>query len=250
MGEIKHRRFFISPEAFKEDKVYITNKGDINRIITVLRLGKGDELIIFDGVGNEYSGIISTVEKKGIEFRITDMCRQIKSSKLSKEIILVQGIPKGQKMDLVVDVGTELGLSRIIPVITERTVPNGVSSQKFSRWQRIAISSATQSRRDTIPTIELAQNFFKAVDDLHTDLKILLWEGEKQTRLRDVLMKTSSPKSIAICIGPEGGFSLQEVNYAKKNGIIPVSVGSQLLRTEIAGLIALIITLYAFGELG
>jgi len=175
------------------------------------------------------------------------------------EITLVQGLPKSDKMDFIVQKVTELGVKRIIPVITQRTIIR-LGKEKAQvrriRWQRIALEAAKQSGRAIIPEVREVIPFIQALNNLNGEsLNLIPWEEETSTSLKEVLKHHTShiphPVSqITVFIGPEGGFTPEEVRAAREKGALPVSLGPRLLRTETAGLVTLAMILYELGDMG
>jgi len=244
-----HRRFFVSPESIFEDNVNILDKNDIHHILRVLRLKEKDKIILLDGLGNEYKVIITSIAPNGIKGKIVE---KITHPPKKMELILVQALPKMSKMDLVVSKCTELGIRRIIPVSTQRSVINlKDESNKLTRWKRIAKSSSSQSQRFEIPIINPITNLTTSLELIkEVDLGLILEEKAKRL-LREVFLNTQLKlKKVAIIVGPEGGFTAQEVQKAEYKGIIPVSLGSNILRCETAPIVACSIILYELGILG
>ncbi|MFH1784422.1 MAG: 16S rRNA (uracil(1498)-N(3))-methyltransferase [bacterium] len=248
-------RFFVLPENIYDNKLRISGT-DVKHIKTVLRLKEGDEIIIFDGTGNEYIAVIDSLDDE-LNCTIKDK-RDIENPKCAG-ITLLQGVPKGSKMDYVVQKCTETGVNDIIPLITERTVVKLDDKRKIAkknRWQKIAKSSAQQSKSSIVPIIHEPVSLDEALDIVREhSLKLIAWESEYITSLRDILKKhhaslISPDSSIAICIGPEGGFSYQEVDKAKSKGMIPVSLGSRILRSESAGFATCVMILYELDAMG
>ncbi len=258
------RRFFVEEKDIKENQVTI--KGDEARhIAQVLRLKERDKIKVFTGKGKEYLTEIIQASKKEVIGKI------LKESKLDTEppieITLVQGLPKSDKMDLIVQKATELGVKRIIPVITQRTVVK-LNEEKVrarrNRWQRIALEAAKQSGRAIIPEVDAITTFVQSLSNISEEnLNLIPWEEEETTSLKEVLKSItdhSAPEGrdlasggrlpITVFIGPEGGFTSEEVEAAKEKGAVPVSLGPRLLRTETAGLITLAMILYELGDMG
>jgi 16S rRNA (uracil1498-N3)-methyltransferase len=153
------------------------------------------------------------------------------------KLTLAQGLPKGRKMDLIVEKCVELGVRQIIPMLTERTV---AKATKLARWQKIAKEAAEQAKRAVIPEVMPALEFQEVLrlkDQF--DLALIPWEEEDKTSLKQALTSSLAARSILLLIGPEGGFSGAEVGSAKKAGFVSVSLGKRILRTETAGLAAL-----------
>ena len=250
------RRFFVEEKDIKENQVTI--KGDEARhIAQVLRLKERDKIKVFTGKGKEYLTEIIQASKKEVIGRI------LKESRLDTEppieITLVQGLPKSDKMDLIVQKTTELGVKRIIPVITQRTIirlDKEKAKVRRIRWQRIALEAAKQSGKAIIPEVREVISFIQALDNLNREsLNLIPWEEETSTSLKEVLKHHIShiphPRSqITVFIGPEGGFTSGEVEAAKKRGALSVSLGPRLLRTETAGLVTLAMILYELGDMG
>jgi len=246
---MRHRRFFVRTENISEDKVNILDKDDIHHLLTVLRLKEKDKIILLDGLGNEYKTIITSIAPSGITGKIVE---KITYPLPTRELILVQALPKLSKMDFVVSKCTELGITRIIPVNTQRSVINlKDESNKLARWKRIAKSSSSQCQRLEIPIINPITNLITSLELIkEVDLGLILNEKAKRL-LREVFLNTQlKVKKVAIIVGPEGGFTPQEVQKAEDSGIIPVSLGSNILRCETAPIVAWSIILYELGMLG
>ena len=170
-------------------------------------------------------------------------------------VSLIQALAKGDKLDLVVQKSTELGVGRIIPVTTERVVqrldPGELQSlSKRTRWQKIATEAARQSGRIDIPEVEGVTSLQTALTASAKEaLKLILWEGARQTSLRSVL-PAAPPQQIVIAVGPEGGFTTDEVEAARAAGFVAAGLGPRVLRTETAALATLAILGYVLGDLG
>ena len=263
------RRFFVEAESIKKNQVTIKGS-EARHIAQVLRLGEKDKIKVFTGTRREYLTEIIQVSKKEVIGRI------LKESRLdtepSIEITLLQGLPKSDKMDFIVQKVTELGVKRIIPVITQRTIvrlDKEKAEKRRNRWQRIALEAAKQSGRAIIPEVRKVIPFIQALNNLNREnLNLIPWEEETSTSLKEVLKPITdhpSPEGsgqdlsranargrspITVFIGPEGGFTPEEVRIAREKGVLPVSLGPRLLRTETAGLVTLAMILYELGDLG
>jgi len=244
-------RFFVDKNNIMEDTILI-NGEDVNHIKNVLRLKVEDEINICDGDSNEYRVTINNIEKNIVECKILE--RKISNTEPPLKIKLYQGLPKSTKMDLIIQKATEIGVSQIIPIITDRTVvkieDRKKESKKLERWNRIAEEAAKQSRRGVIPQVKEVLSFKELLKVLHHDDAVLVpYENEKKQGLKKVLSNIKS-KNISIIIGPEGGFSEWEINELEKINSIVVSLGPRILRTETAGFTAMTIILYELGDLG
>lgn len=211
---------------------------DVRHIREVLRLKKGDQIEVSDGQGSLYEVTITEVASRYVDGQVV---RKKSQKFLLPLVTLLQALPKSSKMDLIVRQATELGVSRIVPLVTERTVVklNGRrAEQRASRWQKIAREAAKQSQRLTIPEVAAPISWPEAVKLFpYFDEIIIFWEEERKRLIDEVIGDDCS--SIAVAIGPEGGLSLSEIKLAKENKAITVSLGRQVLRVETASVAAL-----------
>ncbi|MBI5874420.1 MAG: 16S rRNA (uracil(1498)-N(3))-methyltransferase [Deltaproteobacteria bacterium] len=249
------KRFFVEHIGEKEKIVLMTGR-ELHHLRDVLRLKKSDKVILFDGKGREFIGIIEAVSKD--EARIVIEKKFDASNKESRfEITLAQGIARGEKMDIIIQKATELGVSRIIPFVASRVVPKlsggEYIAKKTKRWQRIALEAAKQCRRDVVPQIEESMSFAEVLSryshGAEKYIKIIPWEGEEKNKLKDILNVEDSSGCVVL-IGPEGGFSGDEVVEAKKAGFLPVTLGPRILRTETAAISIVAIIQYELGDIG
>ena len=214
----------------------------------VLRFKTGDAVILFDGSGFEFTGMITGIGKELVSVAVAEAKEGKTESPI--EIVLGQGIPKSDKMDLIVQKSTELGVSRIVPLFTERVVPKAFSSNKIERWQRIAVEACKQSGRVKVPVISEPVSIDQFVKDGGpSSLKLIPWEGEKERSLKEVLPVTLENSKVTFIVGPEGGLTESEIGIAKGYGFIPVSIGKRILRTETVSLSLLSIIQYLYGDL-
>ena len=247
------KRFFAEHINDKEKIALLTGK-ELHHLKDVLRLKKGDKVIVFDGKGREFIGSLKTVTMDEVCVAIE---KQLDISRESRfRIILAQGLARAEKMDIIIQKATELGVSEIIPFTASRVVSRLNSEQaakKIQRWQRIAIEAAKQCRRDVIPRIEeiakLSEVLNKYSHSIEGYIKIIPWEGENRNHLKDIL-KPEGVSGCIILIGPEGGFEEQEVALAEKAGFLPVMLGPRILRTETAAISIAAIIQYALGDMG
>ncbi|MFW5972096.1 MAG: 16S rRNA (uracil(1498)-N(3))-methyltransferase [Bacillota bacterium] len=246
-------RFFIKENVINGKVVKIMGS-DFNHISHSLRMQSGDKFIVNSGDGLDHLVEIQEISNDVVIAEI------IKSQKNSNEpdisITLAQAIPKKSNMDLIVQKCTEIGINSIIPIETSRTIVklNGKKlERRIYRWQKIAEEAAKQSRRGKIPLIDDLYDLRK----LHTrfeeyNLVLVLWEDEESIGIRERLQQNNDLEKmkILIIIGPEGGFSVDEIDYIKDKGGFSVTLGPRILRTETAGFVALTSILYQAGELG
>lgn len=237
-------RFPIDKDRISGNKAVITGQ-DQRHIVKVLRLGPGDDITLFDIDSNEYQGKISTVSKTEI---VVDI---IKKTKVNREsplnIQLFQGIPKGDKMDYIVEKATELGVTSITPLITERVQFKSKSRQK--RWEKIAIEASKQCGR-TVPTVIRDILEFKKALLSHNDnsLKIILHVNTELSMKSYLKSTLQMPQNIILFIGPEGGFAEKEVLLAKEMGFTPLGLGPRVLRTETTSVSVLSIIQFLYGD--
>lgn len=254
-------RFFVPGRAVDGAVIAIAGQ-DARHIVRVLRLGPGDEIEAVDGAGAERRGRIVSVDDDGVMVMLTEgsvACREP-----SVFITVLQGLPKGDKMDEIVRKNTEIGVSRFVPVVTDRTVarPDQPGARRrVDRWRRVAREAAKQSGRQRIPDVLDIMSFRESLEHAASDagagdardgerLILLPWELERSRGIRDVLRERAGVGNVLVFIGPEGGFSADEVDEAVGSGAVTCSLGPRILRTETAGLVVSSIILYEAGEMG
>ena len=232
---------------------------DVKHIRSVLRKRVGDLVILCDGQGTDFICEIAQMEKDSIGLNIADKYHSTGES-AAAAVTLYQGLPKGDKIELVVQKCTEVGVTKIVPMICERTqygmetVQKGKGENKRSRWQRIAMESAKQSGRGIIPEIAEFTTFRGAIDALGDGhCSLIPYEKCKDVSLRKALqhMKNDtgqnvSPVQINVFIGPEGGFSESEITLAVSQNVMPVTLGPRILRTETAGIVVIAAIMYEY----
>lgn len=223
---------------------------DVKHIRNVLRHKIDDELEICDESGFRYLTKIKEFSENEILLEIVEQTD--KNTEMPVKIDLYQGLPKSDKMDLIVQKTTELGVSSIIPVITERVIvklEKGNENKKIERWNKIATEAAKQSGRQLIPTVENVVNLEKIVEKLSKyDIVIVPFECEKDSTLKNILKNVKNKiENIAVVIGPEGGFSEKDIaTLEKSSNVVKVSLGKRILRTETAGLATIAMLLYEY----
>jgi 16S rRNA (uracil1498-N3)-methyltransferase len=248
-------RFYVPPKQIVGENVFIRGT-DVWHISKVLRLSKGNQVIVFDGTGREYRVVIGKQKPREVLGTVVEQWEYHTESPL--QLTLVQGVPKAKKMDLIVQKASEIGVNTLIPLQTERADVSvqikhhsaAKIAQKLDRWTRIGVEAAKQSQRTAIPTvgsIMSVQEFL--AQPVSADIQLLLWEAEEQQRLKSVLRTHSAPvKSAVVVIGPEGGFTRNEAELFMAHGYCSVSLGKRILRTETAGLVVLGILQYEYGD--
>lgn len=239
-------RFFVDTADVSENSIFIRKKEDIKHITKVLRLRPGDKIEISDSSQWEYDAEITHIQEDLVEAVILDKQRFAREPNI--RVTIFQGIPKQSKMESIVQKCTELGVYSLIPVFMDRTVvvDKGNFGKKIQRWQKVAAEAVKQCRRGIIPEVEdaiLSKELTTRLDDF--DLVLFPYENETGRTIKDCLRTLNgSPESIAIIIGPEGGFSHKEAEALKACGADCVSLGKTILRTETAGPAALAMVMY------
>lgn len=244
------RRFFFNPKTRRGNRV-ILSKEESRHIKKVLRLEEGSTVELLDGEGGLYSGEIVLLERS-VEALITGKLDEEEDA--SGSIHVFQAILKGDKMDTVVQKCTELGVTTMVPFQSSRCqgkLDPAACSKKHSRWQRIGLAACKQCMRPLPMDIVEPVTFKEAVSREQPGektMRILFWEEEKQLHIRD-LRDIEKTDSIALLLGPEGGISEEEVQFAREHGWITVSLGRRILRAETATLTAVSIACYLSGSL-
>jgi 16S rRNA (uracil1498-N3)-methyltransferase len=235
-------RFYVLPEQMKDEMITI-NGPDVNHIKNVLRMKQGDEIVICNGQGKDCYCIINKVSESDIIASIN----QIKDTgtELRSKITLFQGLPKKDKMELIIQKAVELGVHEIVPVMTKRAVvkleDKKKEEKKLERWQAIAEGAAKQSGRGIIPIVKPVLNFKDALQNAkNMGIGLIPYENAKGMEYtKEIMASMIAYPTIGIFIGPEGGFEETEIELAKAEGIHPITLGRRILRTETAGLATL-----------
>ena len=238
-------RFFTDPNNIKDQYIYLDKKEDLHHITKVLRLKEGDQVDISDGAHWEYQGIIEDLSPVLATVRIVD--KQAFAREPNLKVTLFQGIPKAGKMDTIIQKNVEEGVFAIVPVFMDRTVvvDKGNFQKKIDRWQKISDEAVKQCKRGIIPQISEPVKFDQAAKLMEDfDLVLFPYENETGRTIKDALLDVKAVETVAIVIGPEGGFSDREAEVLKEMGAETVSLGKTILRTETAGLVALAMTMY------
>ena len=219
---------------------------DVRHIRDVLRMKAGDSLVVCDGRGNDWLCRIAEIKKTGVLTEV--LGRRQSSGEPPVEVVLYQGMPRGDKFDLVVQKCVEVGVSRIVPMICERTQFGAEllkKANKTDRWRRIALEAAKQSGRGKVPKIADVVTLENAVRLLPEGAFVIIpYEKERERTLKSTLREHPEAKNCHIFIGPEGGFSEREIAGAIEAGAMPVTLGPRILRTETAGIVVIATVLY------
>jgi 16S rRNA (uracil1498-N3)-methyltransferase len=208
-------------------------------------------LVLFNGSEKEYEGIIIEESPSSVVMKVENISFPAKESPL--EITLAQSLLKGEKMEYLIQKATELGINRIVPFFSSRSVPLLDKSKKlrrYHRWEKIAVEACKQCGRIAVPKVEPLQNYSEMLGMAPSEaLRLILWEKKGQG-LKEVLKGSEGRTKIFFVVGPEGGMSDEEVGDAEKAGFIPITLGKRILRSETAGLCLLSVLEYEWGDLG
>ena len=243
--------FFVEPSQIQGNHIFIDGP-DVNHIRNVLRMNPGEEVNVTDGSGVKvYRCAIAAIGEDTVELNI--MWAQEKGMELPSKIYLFQGLPKSDKMELIIQKAVELGVYEIIPMATARAVvklDQKKAAAKVKRWQAISESAAKQSKRLLIPEVKEPVKFSEALklaSDL--DVRLIPYElAEGMDGTRRIIQSVKPGQSVAVFIGPEGGFEEAEVELAKEAGFQAITLGRRILRTETAGMTVLSILMYQLEE--
>lgn len=239
-------RIFL-PYSELQNKIVAISGEKARYISSVLRCVSGDIINITDDKGSSYSAIIISSTKKEIRAEITG--KQVIDTESPVDITLLQGLLKGEKMDFVIQKSVELGVNRIIPVITERSQIR--ETKKLLRWKKVAEEASRQSGRSIVPEIVQTlkfENIFTG-SNYASETGIIFWE-QCADSLSEILNGLGTADKISLFTGSEGGFSEKEVNLASENGFIVASLGKRILRAETAAIAAVSIIQYRLGDIG
>jgi 16S rRNA (uracil1498-N3)-methyltransferase len=253
------QRYFIPAEQFHETFVQITGD-DAHHLLRVMRAQAGDRFICSNGEDREALVEITETDKSSVTASIIELLPV--EAEPAVDVWIAQSLPKGDKMETVIQKSTEIGAARFIPFLSERTIVQydaKKEAKRTGRWQKIAKEAAEQAHRNRVPQVEAPcswQELLKRVAD--ADAAWICYEKESGSMFKDALREWSDGQSgerqakpkLLLLIGPEGGFSEREVAEAEAAGCRPVSLGKRILRTETAAMVGLTCILYECGEMG
>lgn len=261
------RRFFVGPDRIRRDGegfiAYVEGE-EAHHAVRVLRLALGDEVVVLDDSGLEYHGRVEaiTMERKAPSVTVRGFSVGAAPGEPRTALTLVQALPKGDKMDEIVQKGTETGVSLFVPAVSERVIveyTGGKEERRLERWRRIAHEAAKQARRGKVPRVAPITQLVDSVRSCASKGPVLvLWEGASRpikSELRRIAEETDRNASrdlppdgerpgLALVVGPEGGFSEDEAREMERLGGRLVTLGPRILRTETAGPVAAAIVLY------
>lgn len=241
-------RFFVPPERIRGEEVVLAEQA--HQIRDVLRLKAGELIIVLDNEGREYEARLKAVGRSEVRGKVAE--KREASGEPGVRITLFQSLLAREKFEWVLQKCTEIGVSRFVPVVTERSVvrDSGVKASRLGRWRRIIQEAAEQSHRGRLPELAQPVGFEDALDELRRfEVSLIAAPGAGNRSLRACVGGGKEAGSIALFIGPEGGFTEDEVGQACRGGAIAFSLGERILRTETAAVVASSVILYEMGEL-
>ncbi len=238
--------FFTEPSQIRDPHIFITGP-DVNHMKNVLRIMPGERVGISDGQGTDYVCEVDRLDETEVVLNIFSSEKSY--SELASRIYLFQGLPKGDKMELIIQKAVELGVFEIVPVATRRAVvklDEKKAKKKTERWNAIALGAAKQSGRSLIPEVKPVMRFAEALEYAkELDVLLIPYEmAEGMEKTKEIISAVRQGQSVGVFIGPEGGFDEEEVEKAAAEGAQPVTLGRRILRTETAGLTVLSILMY------
>lgn len=244
--------FFIPPQNITGTKFTLQGT-EAHHLVKVRRVKSGEELRLFDGTGKTYLARIDNILKNEITGTIL---KQEKTPQVKVKLKIFQSVPKGERCDWLIEKLSELGVNCFVPMITERSAVKQVQPAKIDRWRRLSIAATKQCSRPDIMEVQGPVDFRQAVESVKNPaaksgsakkcVSLIPWESEQTCSIKDALSQKFT--ECIIFIGPEGGFTAREIKLAVDAGIIPVTLGPRILRTETAGLLSVILALNIFDE--
>ncbi|QRG69550.1 16S rRNA (uracil(1498)-N(3))-methyltransferase [Brevibacillus choshinensis] len=244
------QRYFVEPDHFTDHEVTIVGD-DVHHIVNVMRAREGEEIFVSDGAGRSAVAKLVSLSAKEVRASVLELlCEQ---RELPIRVTIGQGLPKGEKMEWILQKGTELGAYSFFPFSSERTIVKldaKKEAKKLERWRKIVKEAAEQSHRDVLPQLLAPVSFREALEagKQYTHCAIA-YEKEGGTTMHQTLTEMNPDDSLLVLIGPEGGFSPDEVALAEEKGFLPVSLGPRILRTETASQYVLACASYQFERL-
>jgi len=247
------RRFYVAPGTLVGDTIAL-DEALTRRLAKVLRLRAGDEILLFDGAGDEARVRIDAISDRAAEARIIERVEGPAEPRV--RVHLYQSVTKGERFEWLLEKATEIGVARFVPIVTARAVVKAsVEGNRIDRWRRIVVEAAEQCERGAVPVVEAPQPFAEALASA-PGLLLLPYEDANadapgiQTLLAQEIDALFALGEVSIFIGPEGGYEAAEVQQAVDASASVVTMGARVLRSETAGLVAATLVMHAVGELG
>ncbi len=236
------RRCYVPTEQLVGDILQIGGD-EYHHIVHVLRLKSGDRLLLCDGRGQQAVSTITRVDRHQAEVLVQSR-EQVQP--IGYSVTLFQGFPRSNRWEWIIQKTTELGITRIVPILCSRSVPrlkSGSVSKRLQRWQRIANEASKQCERAYFPVICPPLDWSKALEEVQ-GIGLLFWENERICSLRKALEEERGVEQVSLFVGPEGGFTPEEIAQAREAGVRMVTLGKNILRTETAAIVGTALTIY------
>jgi 16S rRNA (uracil1498-N3)-methyltransferase len=249
---MRPHRFYVPVHVAELGSTIDLPAGTSRQITHVLRLQSGDEIVVFDGTGPEWTAQIVSVNRESV--KVVTARSHDPATEPHLRVTVCQALVPAERMEFVIQKGTELGAARFIPIVTERVQAKDANpaERRIERWGKIAVGAAEQSGRTCVPEILPAKAFESCVSAMCAEGPVLLlWEEEHAKDLRTAVRESlsSAPRHVTVLVGPVGGLSAAEVGTASENGALIVGAGPRILRAETAPVVALAALMYEAGEL-
>lgn len=245
---MQRHRFYTPPTQFTSSSALL-DADEAHHLTRVLRLKEGNRVFVFDGAGAEWEAEIARVSKREVELHLLAPLTDVVESPL--RLTLAQALIKGDKFDWVVQKATELGVTRIVPLITEHSDIRRAderAEQKLQRWRRIALEAVKQCGRRRLVEISEPVSFADFCEAARADCNLIFSErGGRE--LREAAATWSQVNQLNVCVASEGGWSERELQKSETSGFVPVHLGARILRTETAAIVAVALTQHLFGDL-
>ncbi|RTE08493.1 16S rRNA (uracil(1498)-N(3))-methyltransferase [Paenibacillus whitsoniae] len=253
------QRYFLPPEQFSANGLTVLIEGDdAHHLMRVMRAEEGDEVICSNGQDREVLVRLTELDKGRVTGTVVQELPM--NAEAAVQVWIAQSLPKGDKMELIIQKGTEIGAARFLPFLSERTIVQydaKKEAKRTERWQKIAKEAAEQAHRNRVPQIESVYTWKQLLQRAkEADVAWICYEKEDGQQLRPAIQaavdagRLAPGKSVLIAVGPEGGFTEQEIQQAEDAGFRSVSLGARILRTETAAMVGLTCLLYETGEMG
>lgn len=251
------QRYFIPPGQLTETEAIVTGD-DAHHIVNVMRARPGDSIIVSDGVSREARAVLTEIGKSRVAASVAEALPMTAEPVI--HVTIAQSLPKGDKMETIIQKGTEIGAVRFVPFLSERTVvqyDDKKETKRLERWRKVAKEAAEQAHRNRIPAVEPPLAWERLLQSAReADAAFFCYEKETDSTLKEALRQAIAARggaagmSAFLIVGPEGGFSEREAQEARQAGCVPVKLGARILRTETAGMVGLTCLLYEAGEMG
>jgi 16S rRNA (uracil1498-N3)-methyltransferase len=250
------QRYFLPPEQFQQNIVKIMGD-DAHHLHRVMRADSGDKVICSNGLDREVLVQITHIDKAVVTAEVIEELPM--AAEPNVQVWIAQSLPKGDKMEIVIQKGTEIGAARFLPFLSERTVVQydaKKEAKRTERWQKIAKEAAEQAHRNRVPQVDAVlswKDLLKAAKQGQVDAAWICYEKENGQHLKDAIKQSTTNNSngtYLFAVGPEGGFTEKEIQQAEEAGFQSVSLGKRILRTETAAMVGLTCLLYETGEMG